>query len=77
MTIRKNFLFDEKIVEHLEKIAKSTNISQTRALRNMIEKEYIEVSKKEKLEAFYAIVGTSNGLYVGKSIQSIKANMDV
>ena len=77
MTVRKNFLLDEEIAEHLEKIAKEANTTQTQVIKNMIEEKYQEVSKKERLEAFYSIVGSSNGMYTGKSIQSIKASMDV
>jgi len=77
MTIRKNFLLDDETVEHLKKIAKNENTTQTQAIRNMIEEKYQEVSTKEKLEAFESIVGSCNGLFVGKSVQSIKADMDV
>jgi len=77
MTVRKNFLLDEEIAEHLEKIAKEANTTQTQVIKNMIEEKYQEVSKKERSKAFYSIVGSSNGMYTGKSIQSIKASMDV
>jgi predicted DNA-binding protein len=77
MTIRKNFLLDDETVEHLKKIAKEANTTQTQVIRNLIEEKYQEVSVKEKLEALDRIVGSCNGLFIGKSIQSIKANMDV
>ncbi len=77
MTIRKNFLFDDETAEHLKKIAEDTNITQTQVIRNLIEEKYQEVSKKEKLKAFQNVVGTMNGLLTNKSIQSIKAEMDV
>ncbi len=77
MTVRKNFLLDEETAEHLKKIASKENTTQTQVIKNMIEEKYSEISVEEKLEALASIVGTSNGLYFGKSIQSIKADMDV
>ncbi len=76
MTIRKNFLLDDEIVEHLKEIAKANNVTQTQAIRNMIEEQYQEIATKEKLEALQRIAGSSTGLFRGKSIQSIKAMMD-
>jgi len=77
MTIRKNFLLDEEIVEHLKKIAEQNNINQTQVIKNLIEEKYQEISVAEKLEAFYSFAGSGTGLLAGKSIQSIKADMDV
>ena len=76
MTIRKNFLFDDEVVQHLKKIAQNENITQTRAIQNMIEEKYQEISVKEKLEALDSITGWMNGLIGDKvSIQSIKMEM--
>ena len=75
MTIRKNFLLDDEIAEHLEKIAKKDNITQTQVIRNMIEEKYEKYSIEEKLEAFRSIIPMPPGSLVGKSIQSIKAEM--
>ncbi|MEA2018709.1 MAG: hypothetical protein U9N59_09690 [Campylobacterota bacterium] len=75
MTVRKNFLLDEEIVSHLEKIAKDSNITQTQVIRNMIEEKYEEISVQEKLKAFRSIVPMTAGSLVGKSIQSIKEEM--
>lgn len=77
MTIRKNFLFDEEIVEHLEKIAQQENSNQTQVLKNLIEEKYQEISVQEKLEALYAFAGSGTGLFGDLTIQEIKANMDV
>ena len=77
MTIRKNFLLDEEIVEHLKKIAEASNTTQTQAIRNMIEEQYQKIAVKEKLEALQRIAGSASDLFAGESIQSIKANMDV
>ncbi|MEA3456903.1 MAG: hypothetical protein U9R26_10360 [Campylobacterota bacterium] len=53
MTIRKNFLLDEEIVEHLKEIADVNNTTQTQAIRNMIEEQYQEIERQKKLEAFH------------------------
>ncbi len=52
MTIRKNFLLDENIVEHLKEIAKANHTTQTQVIRNMIEEQYQGIEKQKKLEAF-------------------------
>ena len=76
MTIRKNFVFDEEIAEHLKEIADRDGTTQTEIVRNLIEEKYQEISVQEKLEALHRIAGSANGLFVGKSVQSIKAEMD-
>ncbi len=77
MTVRKNFLFDDETAKHLVKIAKEENLSQTQVVKNMIEDRYEKISIKEKLEALHNIAGSMTGMFVGKSVQSIKASMDV
>lgn len=72
MTIRKNFILDDEVVEHLKKIAKKENTTQTQVIRNMIEEKYQEISVEEKLEAFRTIIPMQAGSLVGKTIQSIK-----
>lgn len=76
MTIRKNFLLDAKIAEHLEKIAKIESTTQTNVTRNMIEEKYEEISIQEKLVIIDKLAGSMNGL-IGDdvSIQSIKMEM--
>ncbi len=75
MTIRKNFLLDEEVALHLEKIAKNESITQTKVIRNMIEEKYEKYSIQEKLDALNSIIPMPPGSLVGKSIQSIKAEM--
>ncbi|WP_321777760.1 hypothetical protein [Sulfurimonas sp.] len=77
MTVRKNFLFDDEIAEHLEEIAKKENTTQTQVVKNLIEEKYDEISVEEKLEALHAFAGSGTGLYGDLTIQKIKANMDV
>ena len=75
MTIRKNFLFDEKIAKYLEDIANNESATQTQVIKNMIEVKYQEIRKKEKIEAFKSLTMFPAGSLVGKSIQSIKTEM--
>jgi predicted DNA-binding ribbon-helix-helix protein len=75
MTIRKNFIFDEEIAQHLEELAAKQNITQTQLIKNMIEEKYEEISVQEKLEAFRSIIPMPAGSLVGKSIQSAKEEM--
>lgn len=77
MSVRKNFIFDDEIAEHLEKIAARRDKTQTQIIKELIEREYREVSKEEKIEAFYKFAGSGTGLFGDLTIQEIKANRDV
>jgi predicted CopG family antitoxin len=74
--VRKNFVFKADVAKHLEEIAKKEQKSMTAVIEELIEKKYQEISKEEKLKAFYSL-DTFPGAFVGKSIQTIKAEMDV
>ena len=80
-TIRKNFVFNENVARHLEELSKERKQTMTSLIEAMIEKEYRSIKVKKRLEAFEKSkklakkIGT--GLFVGRSIQSIKAEMDV
>ncbi len=76
MSVRKNFIFDEEIVKHLEQIATRREKTQTQIIKELIEKEYKEVSKEQKLEAIYKFAGSGTGLFGDLTIQEIKANRD-
>jgi predicted DNA-binding protein len=75
MIVRKNFLLDDEISRRLEEIAKKENTTQTNVIKNMIEEKHQEYSVQEMLEALNRIKGSCSGMFVGKSIQSIKADM--
>jgi len=77
MTVRKNFLLDEKVVEHLKKIAEKNQTTQTQVVWDMIEDKDEEISVEEKLEALKGFVGSGTGLFGELTIQEIKASMDV
>ncbi|NOQ29869.1 MAG: hypothetical protein GQ570_01975 [Helicobacteraceae bacterium] len=77
MTVRKNFLFDDEIAEQLVEISEIKHITQTQVVKELIIKEYDEVTKEEKLEAVKNFIGSGTGLFGDMTIQSIKANRDV
>ncbi len=77
MTVRKNFIFDEETAEHLKELAKRDGKTQTQVVKDLIEEEYKEISVAEKLKILDNIAGSMPDAFVGKSIQSIKASMDV
>ena len=68
MTIRKNFLLEEEIVEHLKKLAISSDMTQTQIIRNLIEKEYQQSAIKERLEALYDFAGSGTGEFGDKNV---------
>ena len=56
MTIRKNFLFEQKIAEQFEVIAKSEGKTQTQ-----IAERYKQIKMKKKLEALERLAGSLTG----------------
>jgi len=59
MTIRKNFIFDDKTAKHLEEIAKIEGKTQTTVTKEAIETKYKEIKQKKRLQAFEAFVGSA------------------
>ena len=57
MTVRKNFLLDEEIAEHLAKIAQLENVSQTQVIKEMIEQRFKEIEKVEKISKLKRLKG--------------------
>jgi hypothetical protein len=61
MTIRKNFLFEQKMAEELEKIAKEEGKTQTQITQEAL-KAYLKKKKREKrLEALDRLAGSLTG----------------
>ena len=81
VTVRKNFVFDVEVASHLEELAKESKQSMTSFVQEMVEDRYRSVRVKKRLEAFNKSIDIANtfsaGLLVGKSVQGIKADMDV
>lgn len=61
MTIRKNFLFEQKIAEQLEEIAKAEGKTQTQIAQEAIEERYKQIKMKKKLEALERLAGFLTG----------------
>jgi len=80
-TVRKNFVFSEEIAMHLEEMAKENGQSMTSFVEDVIEEKYRSKRVSKRLEAFNRSIeigeSIGKGLFKGKSIQSIKADMDV
>jgi len=80
-TVRKNFVFNEEVASHLDELAKQNNISMTALVEEMIEDRYKSIKVEKRMKALSKMREFSSnegrGLFVGKSIQSIKAEMDV
>ena len=52
MTVRKNFLFDEVVADHLKELSVAEEKSMTAVVAEMIEEKYKEIEKQKKLAAF-------------------------
>jgi len=81
VTVRKNFVFKEEIAIHLEEMAKENGQSMTSFVEEMIEQKYGSKKVQKRVETFNKFINLvekeSTGLFVDKSIQSIKADLDV
>ncbi len=81
MTVRKNFVFDEEVAEHLAELAKQEKKSQTAFVQELIENRYRSEKVRKRKEAFEKLIALADkeftGLFGDKTIQSIKAEMDV
>ncbi len=80
-TVRKNFVFSEEVAMHLEEMAKENKQSMTSFVEEMIEERYGKKKVSERMEAFENFIALGEkegaGLFGDKTIQSIKAEMDV
>jgi len=72
MTIRKNFIFDEKVAKHLEEIAKADGKTQTQIVQEAIEERYKQISIKEKLAIFDEIQDSFHGLLTDVDAKSAR-----
>jgi len=80
-SVRKNFVLNAEVAKHLEEIAKENNQSMTSLVEEMVEERYGSIKVRKRMKAYRNIQEFARtdgrGLLVGKSIQSIKAEMDV
>ncbi|MBV5277930.1 MAG: hypothetical protein J0647_02625 [Campylobacteraceae bacterium] len=75
VVVRKNFVFDQNVADHLEELASSMKTSLTKTVQELIEERYAQIEQKKKIEAAESIVGSATGVFGEMSIQDIKANM--
>ena len=62
MTVRKNFIFDEDVAEHLKEIAKAEGKTQTQIAQEAIEERYKKISIQKKLDVLDEIYDSFHGL---------------
>ena len=70
--IRKNFVFKKEVATQLEELAKKNKKSMTLIVQELIQKEYSQVNKEEKLKALYEFASSSEGLFDDLKVQDIK-----
>ena len=58
MTVRKNFMFEQEVAEHLEKLAKKAETTQTAIVQALIEEKMQEELNEEKLEIAKRLIGS-------------------
>ena len=75
--VRKNFVFDAVVVQHLEELAASMGKSLTKTVQEIVEERYKEIEKQKKLAAAIEIAGSATGVFGDLTIQQIKASMHV
>ena len=79
-TVRKNFVFHEEVARHLEEMAADEGKSMTSWVEEAIEEKYGSKRVAKRVEAFKRSIALADssgeGLFAGKSIQSIKASRD-
>lgn len=76
-TIRKNFVFDVTVAQHLEELAASMGKSLTKTVQELVEQRYKEIEKQKKIAAAMEIAGSATGVFGTLTVQQIKASMHV
>ncbi len=80
-SVRKNFVFRQEVASHLEEMARENGQSMTSLVEEMIEDRYGSKRVADRLEAFHRTLEIADrigpGLFKDKTVQSIKAEMDV
>lgn len=61
MTIRKNFVFDEDVANHLEELAMREGKTQTQIAQEAIEERYKSIEQEKKLTALKNLAGAFTG----------------
>lgn len=81
LAVQVSFVFQQAIASHLEELAQASGQSTTSLIEEMIEERYRCKRVADRLEAFDRTIEIANGIGAGlfkdKTVQSIKAEMDV
>lgn len=72
MTVRKNFIFDQKVAEYLEELAKKRGTTQTKIVQEAIEKQYKKELIGKKLQALDSLAGSCNGLLTDVDLKQVR-----
>jgi macrodomain Ter protein organizer (MatP/YcbG family) len=54
-TVRKNFVFEQSVVQHLNGLAQTMNKSLTKVMQELIEERYKEIEKQKKTQSRYGV----------------------
>jgi len=76
-TVRKNFVLDKTIADHLELLAKESQQSMTALIQEMIEERYKIIKVRKRLKALELMTNSASELLTNESIQSLKGNKRV
>ncbi len=76
-TVRKNFVLEKNIADHLEALAKESQQSMTALIQEMIEERYKTIKVKKRLNALERMKNSAEGLLTDESIQSLKGKRHV
>lgn len=75
--VRKNFLFDAMVAQHLEELAALMGKSLTKTVQELVEQRYKEIEKQKKIAAAMEIAGSATGVFGTLTVQDIKGSMHV
>ena len=75
--VRKNFILEESVANHLEEISKVAEQSMTYIVQDMIEERYKKIKVAKRLQALKRMKNSASGLLTDKSIQSIKTEQPI
>jgi hypothetical protein len=75
--VRKNFIFDPTVAQHLKELAALEGKSLNKTVQELVEERYKEIEKQAKIATAMEIAGSATELFGDLSIQEIKGMMHV
>ncbi|MEE9326076.1 MAG: hypothetical protein V3U71_02195 [Cocleimonas sp.] len=76
-TIRKNFVLEEGVANHLEELSQVCEQSMTYLVQDMIEERYKKLKVNKRMQALERMSNSASGLLTNKSVQSIKVTQAI